>query len=115
MDIVQNESGSNYLRDKFHHETFNANNTMDLYIGRILSYQERLAGTKQELTDEDITTKLLTALPSQYQVVEEVICNQPDRTIISVIASLRRHAEITHENPPEPSAGATNSCTIDVS
>ena len=109
MDIVQNESGSNYLRDMFYHETFNANDTIDLYIGHILSYQQRLAGIKQELTNEDIRTKLLTILPSLYQVVNEVMFNQPDRTIILVIASLRRQAEITYENPPEPSAGATYS------
>jgi len=33
MDIVQNESGSTFMRDKFHHEVFNQQDTIDQYIG----------------------------------------------------------------------------------
>ena len=51
MDIVQNESGSTYMRDKFHQEKYKPEDTIDQYIGRLLSYQERLVGTKQSLTD----------------------------------------------------------------
>jgi len=51
MDIVQNESGSTFMRDKFHHEIFNPQDTIDQYIGRIigriLSYQDHLANTAQ--------------------------------------------------------------------
>ena len=99
MDIVQNESGSTHMRDKFHHEKYRPEDTIDQYIGRLLTYQERLVGTKQGLTDEDIITKLLTGLPAQFQVVKKVIFNQPDRTVTSVIAALRRHAEITNGKP----------------
>ncbi|RPB23703.1 hypothetical protein L211DRAFT_215889 [Terfezia boudieri ATCC MYA-4762] len=47
--IVQNKSGSSYMRDKFHHESFSPNDTIDLYISRILLYQERLANTRKKL------------------------------------------------------------------
>jgi len=110
MDIVQNESGSTFMRDKFHHEVFNAQDTIDQYIGRILPYQDPLANTAQKLSNEDVITKLLTGLPAIYQVVKEIIFNQPDRTITSVIAALRRHAEITQPNlaaAPSGNTGAT--------
>ena len=120
MDIVQNESGSNLMREIFYQETYKPTDTMDLYISRILSYQERLANTKLQLTDDDIMTKMLSALPSTHQTVKEIIFNQPNRTITSVITSLRQHVEITHAKtiapeatttataPPEPTLGATN-------
>ena len=38
MDIVQNESGSTYMRDKFHHEIYQSTDTIDLYVTRILAY-----------------------------------------------------------------------------
>ena len=98
MDIVQNESGSTFMRDKFHHEVFNPQDTIDQYIGRILSYQDRLANTSQKLSNEDFITKLLTGLPATYQIVKKIIFNQPDRTITSIIAALRRHAEIRVHN-----------------
>ena len=106
MDIVQYESGPSYLRDTFHQEGFKPNDTIDSYIARILEYKERLVGTKQALTDEDIITKLLTRLPSTFQVLP----TQPDRTVNSVIAASRRHAQIiiATEGPPEPTSGATN-------
>jgi len=62
MDIVQNESESTFMRDKFYHETFLPQDTIDQYISRILTYQERLVNTRQKLSD-DVVTKLLTALP----------------------------------------------------
>jgi len=70
MDIVQNESGSTFMRDKFHHEVFNQQDTIDQYIGQILSYQDRLANTSQKLSNEDVITKLLTGLPASYQIVK---------------------------------------------
>ncbi|RPB24391.1 hypothetical protein L211DRAFT_848718 [Terfezia boudieri ATCC MYA-4762] len=57
MDIVQNESGSSYMGDKFHHESFAADDTIDLYIGHILSYQERLANTKQNKDNKERSIK----------------------------------------------------------
>ena len=48
------------MRDSFHHESFSSQDTIDQYIGRILSYQDRFATTKQKLSNEDIATKLLT-------------------------------------------------------
>jgi len=63
MDIVQNESGSTFMHDKFHHESFLPQDTIDQYISRILTYQERLANIRQKLSDDDVITKLLTALP----------------------------------------------------
>ena len=32
MGIVQNESGSTFMRDQFHHESFSAQDTIDQYI-----------------------------------------------------------------------------------
>ena len=66
MDIVQKESGSNHLRDTFHQEGFKPSDTIDSYIARVLGYHERLVGTKQAITDEDIITKLLTRLPTTF-------------------------------------------------
>ena len=61
---------------------------------------------KQKLPDEDVT-KILTALPPAYHVVKEIISNQPDRTIATVIAVLRRHAEIVQPDAPSnPTGGA---------
>ena len=110
MDIVQNEAGSTYMRRKFHNEIYGTSETLDQYIGRILSYQERLANTRQQLSDEDIIDQILSSLPTTYQVTKEMIFNQQDRTISSVIAALHRHAEIVHPTtgPPEPTSGATN-------
>ena len=93
MDIAQDEAGSAYLSDKFHREVFKPNDTIDSYISRVLGYQARLVETKHKLTDEDVITKLLTALPPTYNAVKEVMFHQPDRTVSSVIAALRRYAE----------------------
>lgn len=98
------------LRDKFHHDSLN--DTIDLCISHILSYQERLANTRQRLPDEDVITKLLTALRLQHTILlKEIIFNQPDRTIATVIAALRRHAEIIQltEAPSNPTGGAGGS------
>lgn len=38
MDIVQNKTGSTYMRWKFHNEVYGSNETLDQYIGRNLSY-----------------------------------------------------------------------------
>ena len=114
MEIVQNEAGSTYMRRTFHHETYQVNDTLDLYIGRILSYQERLANIRQGLTDEDIIDQLLSSLPSTFQVAKEMVFYQLDRTVSSVIAALHKHAEIVHLNPrpPVPNSGATNTKSL---
>ena len=44
MNIVENEWGSTYLWRKFHHELFQATDTVDSYIGRVVS------GARQCLT-----------------------------------------------------------------
>ena len=75
MDIVQNESGSNLKREMFYQETYKPTDTIDLYISRVLSYQERLANTRLQLTDDDIMTKMLSALPPKHQMVKEIVFN----------------------------------------
>ena len=101
------------MRNRFHHETWKDSDTIDIFASRVLSYQRRLAGTRQSLSDEEIITQLLTALPSSFEVVTEIILYQSEelRTVTSVIATLKRHEikhMITKEGPPEPNAGATN-------
>jgi len=98
--------------DKFHHEIFSPQDSIDQYIGRILSYQDRLANTSQKLSDEDTITKLLTGLPATYHIVQEIIFNQPGRTITSVIAALCRHAEITQPDLAATSTGNAGGTTI---
>ena len=51
------------------------------------------------VTNKDTITKLLTTLPSSYQAIKEVIFNQPERTITSVIAAPRQHAGIIQKVP----------------
>jgi len=111
MDIIQNKSSSTFMRDKFHHEIFSPQDSIDQYIGRILSSQDRLANTSQKLSDEDIITKLLAGLPATYHIVKEIIFNQPGRTITSVIAALRRHAEITQPDLAATSTGNAGGTT----
>jgi len=112
VDIVQNESGSTFMRDKFHHEVFSPQDSIDQYIGRILSHQDHLANISQKLSDEDIITRLLISLPAIYHIVKQIIFNQPDRTITSVIAALRRHAEITQPDLAAASTGNAGGITI---
>jgi len=106
------ESGSTSMGDKLHHEVFSPQHSIDQYIGRILSYQDRLANTSQKLSDEDIITKLLTGFPATYHMFKEIIFNQPVRTITSVIAALRRHAEITQPDLTAASTGNVGGTTI---
>ena len=54
------------------------------------------------VTNKDTITKLLTTLPSSYQAIKEVIFNQPERTITSVIAAPRQHARIIQKVPVLP-------------
>jgi len=56
----------------------------------------------------------LTGLPATYQIVKEIIFNQPDRTITSVIAALRRHAEIIQPDLAAISTGNTGGTTTSI-
>ena len=84
MDIVQNE-GSTFMRDKFHYETFLPQDTIDQYISRILTYQERLANIRQKLSDDDVITKLLTALPPSYHITARPGKEQFDTAVKAAI------------------------------
>lgn len=93
------------MRRKFHNETYGANDSFNSYISRTLSYQERLANTRQELSDDDVID---SSLPPSFQTTKEMIFNQQTKTISSTIAALHRHAEIVQTGPPEPTSGATH-------
>lgn len=45
-------------------------------------------------------------------MVKEIIFNQPDRTIATVIAALRRHAEIVQPDAPSHPTGGAGGSTI---
>ena len=85
MDEVKNEHGATLVRQQFHSEKFKDGEAIETYVARITDYQNRLANTRQALTDDDIISKLLIGLPSKYETDKKILLNDPAKTLTSVI------------------------------
>lgn len=91
VDTVSNANGPVMLREQLHKEKYNGEGSISTFIAKVLTYRDQLVHTPQALTDSEVTSHLITNLPSSWHVIQTIIANQPIKSLDSVILALNNY------------------------
>src|SRR5437588_1690565 len=79
------------LKENFGIEMMKKDDTLSSYIARLIQYKTELAHTRFAISDDDITFKLLSGLPKEWQHVKEVIYNTGEFTWQNAVSVLHNN------------------------
>ena len=94
---------------------YNGEGSISIFISKVLAFRDQLAHTPQALTDNEITTHLITHLPKSWRSIRDLISYQPadNKTLDYVINALIKY-EAENLNDEDEKL-ATNAFSITMS
>src|SRR5437773_10893046 len=93
VDNASYENGPILLRDRLQKVRYNGEGSISTFISKVLAFRDQLAHTPQALTDNEITTHLITHLPKSWRSIRDLISYQPadNKTLDYVINALTKY------------------------
>src|ERR1700741_3160167 len=109
LDVTLNTITAARIRWQFNVEKWTEKDTISSWYFRLLTYQNKLNGSKRALSDEDLAMTLLMGLPSNLSTVrQKIIDSQPDLNLDSVINALESNIDVVAQGAVRTANGTGN-------
>jgi len=95
LDGAASRAGRTMIARQFNQSKPEANQPIQSYIAKLLLYRRRLAGTKQAISDEALSSHLISTLPMVFNSFVDIVLHQAEGYSVENLISKVVEAEAT--------------------